>query len=150
MVEGLEVGGRERGIIDDLSFNIWAEQVRSIGWRSKGICGAFLSLGSKLQWLYTVPTLPESPIVTLMHLLDQVLEESFPHGRVESLTGASCTSWSLRATASCLAKRQGWQYRTGGSRRCFRNGTGELGDEQSGQCFTTTVTQLCWGSFLAF
>lgn len=30
MVEGLEVGGRERGIIDDLSFNIWAEEVRSI------------------------------------------------------------------------------------------------------------------------
>ena len=30
MVEGLEVGGRERGIMDDLSFNIWAEEVRSI------------------------------------------------------------------------------------------------------------------------
>lgn len=30
MVEGLEVGGRERGIIDDISFNIWAEEVPSI------------------------------------------------------------------------------------------------------------------------
>lgn len=74
----LEVGGRERGIIDDLSFNIWAEEVRSIVfkhfqtclllelscWEPKNAppCQAavegvrastelFLSLGSKLQWL---------------------------------------------------------------------------------------------------